>query len=34
MDYDTDKVDEIGLCLTMFPEAEGPRAWRGTPGKH
>jgi len=32
MDYDTDKVDEIVLallCLTMFPEAGGTRAWKG-----
>ncbi len=32
MDYDTDKVDEMVLallCLTMFPEAGGTRAWKG-----
>ena len=32
MDYDTDKVDEMVLallCLTMFPESGGTRAWKG-----
>jgi len=32
MDYDTDKTDEMVLallCLTMFPESGGTRAWKG-----
>ncbi len=32
MDYDTDKIDEMVLallCLTMFPEVGGTRAWKG-----
>jgi hypothetical protein len=32
MDYDSDKVDEMVLallCLTMFPDTGGTRAWKG-----